>query len=319
MNTPAPQRLIGVGAAVVLGATLVLLGCNPAPLGFTPTPAATAVAEAPPQAQVVAPAATPAPAGPCPRTLTVEEESAIADVVRRYQEALAALDRARVASIFTLRLQNQPEGAVILSTIDEARTLGLKGGSVLPVSAIQAVDDGAVVSLEGATVRIQLIPEGQAWKILTTRYRGDPQLSRVLAPGTPIDVGDLRVTFTRIAHAESVEDAATKTAIRPAASGVFLVFYYTAENRGRERIVPAAALNAKLAVYDKDGRHWEFADENDKGNISARFAAAAGGESPERALGAGFSMSTAVAFEVPSNAVGLCVPVGQLRLVVPKS
>ena len=71
-------------------------------------------------------------------------------------------------------------------------------------------------------------------------------------------------------------------------------------------------------MYDKDGRHWEFADENDKGNISARFAAAAGGESPERALGAGFSMNTAVAFEVPSNAVGLCVPVGQLRLVVPK-
>ena len=319
MKSRVQQRSMGIRGLAVVGAVLLLLACNPAPLGITPTPAASVVEEAPPQAQVVAPTATPAPAGPCPRTLTGEEEGAIADVVRRYQEALAALDRARVASYFTLRLQNQPEGAIILSTIDEARTLGLKGGSVLPVSAVQAVDDGAVVTLEGATARLQLIPEGQGWKILTTRFRADPQLSRVLALGTAIDVGDLRVTFTRGVYAESVEDPATKTIIRPAASGVFLVFYYTAENRGKERIVPATALNAKLAVYDKDGRHWEFADENDKGNVSARFAAAAGGESPERALGAGFSMSTAVAFEVPSNAVGLCVPVGQLRLVVPKS
>ena len=136
--------------------------------------------------------------------------------------------------------------------------------------------------------------------------------------GTPIDVGDMRVTFSRVAYADSVEDRPTKAQIRPAVSGVFLVAYYSAENRGKERIVPGTAFNAKLAVYDKDGRRWEFADELDKGNVSARFAIAAGGESPERALGAGFSIDTAVAFEVPSSATGLCLPVGQLRLLLPR-
>jgi hypothetical protein len=314
---PPPQKRILSSLAALL-AGIALLACNPAPLGLTPTPEATeAVAPEAAQGQVTAPVTIPAATGPCPRVLSSEEQTAIADVVRRYQEALAALDRARVESFFAPRMQTQ-ERNFALATIEEARILNLKG-QVLPVTGVQALDDGATVALESASARLQLVPDGQTWKILTTRYRGSAQPSRVLALGTPAEVGgDLRVTFTRIAFADAVEDRATRTQIRPTPSGVFLVLFYKAENLGRERIVPATAFNAKLTVYDQDGRGWEYADELDKGNISARFAIIDGKESPERPLGPGFSLDTAVAFEVPANATGLCVPVGQLRLVVPQ-
>lgn len=309
--------------ALVASCAFVALACNPAPLG-TPTPSTTDVAtatgatptETPAQTQVLesTPTRIAAPAGPCPRVLSNEQQAGISEVVRRYQEALAALDRARVESFFAARMQQQ-ERNFALATIEEARILNLRG-QVLPVSAIQAVDDGAVVTLEGASARLHLVPDGQTWKVLTTRFRGNPQQSGVLAFGTPVDVSDLRVTFTRVAYADSVEDRSTRNQVRPSAGGIFLVAFYNAHNPGRERVVPAT-FNAKLQVYDQEGRRWGFADELDKGNISASFAVAAGAESPERPLGPSFSMDTAVAFEVPAGASGLCLPVGQLRLVIP--
>src|SRR5574341_311654 len=99
------KRLLSSLAAMF--ACVALLACNPAPLGVTPTPAPTEAAtpEAPAQGQVAVPAASPTPAGPCPRVLSSEQQTAVADVVRRYQEALAALDRARVESFFAARMQ----------------------------------------------------------------------------------------------------------------------------------------------------------------------------------------------------------------------
>jgi hypothetical protein len=242
--------------------------------------------------------------------LTAEEQAAIADAVRRYQEAVTTLDRSRVEPFFSPRMQQQ-ERNFALAAIEEARNLNLRG-QVLPVSSIQPVGESAVVSLEGATPRLQLTLEGQNWRVLTTRYRPTSgQQSSVLPLGTPVDSGELRVTFTRVAYADSV------AGIRPTPSGVFLVAFYNVQNLGREPKRPSTEFNAQLMVFDQEGRRWEYADELDKGNISGRFAVEDGKESPERPLGPGFSMDTAVAFEVPANATGLCIPVGSRQLVIP--
>jgi hypothetical protein len=204
-----------------------------------------------------------------------------------------------------------------LAAIEEARILNLRG-QVLPVSSIQAVEDSAVVSLEGASARLQLVPDGQSWKVLTTRYRSSGSArSSVLALGTPVDVGEFRVTFTRINYADSVEDRPTNSRLRASPGGTFLIAFYNVQNLGREPKRPSTELNAELMVFDQEGRRWEFADELGRGNISGRFAMEDSKESPERQLGPGFSMDTAVAFEVPSSASGLCIPVGQMQLVVP--
>ncbi len=92
-----------------------------------------------------------------------------------------------------------------------------------------------------------------------------------------------------------------------AAQGEFVVVYYVIQNDMKSRMQPAVQINDRFIAVDSEGRTWRSIDYRPPlgTGISGDFAVLKGGRQPEEWVDPGFSLSTAIAFDIPRDAEGV--------------
>lgn len=164
---------------------------------------------------------------------------------------------------------------------------GFVGCGERPASNIDNQDSGAEEQLRIVGLNEPILIEGS-------------QIEQNMGHSKP--EGTITLTFSEFEITDSVEDQFTGKGTLPA-QGKYVVVYYTVESDLKSEIQPATQINYQLAITDDQERTWEKIDYRPPHStgISGDFAVSRSKQQPEESVAPGFSISTAIAFDIPKD------------------
>lgn len=146
---------------------------------------------------------------------------------------------------------------------------------------------------------------GSAWRMVSLNEPVTVNGSKLVPlTGQRAFSGDVVVTFIGAEKAGEIVDRACGTG-NMTPRGRWVIIYYSVKNDLNEQIQPATQLADDFVLTDAKGRTWTNGDYGDYCFLSANAAEARGYSGPESDVGAGFSGTTAIVFDAPTDANGL--------------
>ena len=137
--------------------------------------------------------------------------------------------------------------------------------------------------------------------------------SKLTGPiGEPPLTGDAVVTFVGAERVDSITQegralaGGTGATYYDAREGIFLVVYYTVENKTEGNLQPVTHINSNFKAVDAQGRLWEQATFASHGfSVAYAIGVVSDKGDPRAAIGPGESVTTGIAFDVSVESTGV--------------
>ena len=137
--------------------------------------------------------------------------------------------------------------------------------------------------------------------------------SKLTGPiGEPPLTGDAVVTFVGAERIDSITQegralaGGTGATYYDAREGIFLVVYYTVENKTEGNLQPITHINSEFKAVDSQGRLWEQATFASHGfSVAYAIGVVSDKGDPRAAIGPGESVTTGIAFDVSVDSTGV--------------
>ncbi len=124
--------------------------------------------------------------------------------------------------------------------------------------------------------------------------------------------GDAVVTFVGAERTDTITQegralaGGTGATYYDAREGIFLVVYYTVENKTEGNLQPVTHINSNFKAVDAQGRLWEQATFASHGfSVSYAIGVVSDKGDPRAAIGPGESVTTGIAFDVSADSTGV--------------